>query len=112
MTEWTVVSPESPEKLILDTIGDRFTGVFQGFDHVKTDDGEYDFEQAVFRAEGNADPAVKDGALYAIGGYKVLQALRAANPMQKLVRLTYVKDLPMGKGRNDMKDVTVEVARS
>lgn len=113
MTEWTVIAPESPQRIILDTIGDEFTGVFQGFDHVKTDDGQYDFEQAVFIAQWNTDPSINNGELYAIGGYKVLQALHAATPIQKMVRLRYVKDLPMsGNNRNPMKDITVEVASS
>lgn len=99
MTEWTTIQDETPDKIIFDTFGDCFTGVFQGIQEITPEDADA-FEQAVFR---------NDEGLYAIGGYKVLNAMRDV-PQGTLTRLTYVKNVDTGQP-SPMKDVKVETAR-
>lgn len=100
--EWEEVSGESPDRIIFDTVGDQFIGTFVGFDIINA--GDEPFEVILLESR-------EDGKLYQTSAsYKLAQGIRKATPGQ-VVRITYVKDVPMGPGRNDMKDFTVDVKR-
>lgn len=102
-TGWTTVTEESATRIIFDKVGDEFIGAYLGHDLVQ---GEYDY--VLFRGT--------DGNLYSMScGYKLQDAFGSAvdETAGKIaegttVRLTYVKDVPMGTGRNPMKDIKVD----
>jgi hypothetical protein len=101
---WQTVTDESATRIIFDTPGDVFIGEYLGHDLVQD---EYDY--VMFRGE--------DGALYSTScGYKLRDSFGTADgevdakvAEGSTVRLTYVKDVPMGSGRNPMKDIRVDV---
>lgn len=103
---WTTVTDETATRIQFDTPGeDQFIGTYLGHDMVQ---GEFDY--LLFRGT--------DGELYSISnGYKLSQSFGTGDgetegkvPEGSMVRLTYVKDVPMGQGRNPMKDIKVDVA--
>ena len=103
--EWTTVTDETATRIQFDTPGkDQFIGTYLGHDMVQ---GEFDY--LLFRGT--------DGELYSISNsYKLQQSFGTGDgetegkvPEGAQVRLTYVKDVPMGQGRNPMKDIKVDV---
>jgi hypothetical protein len=111
--EFETVVRESPTKVILDKIGDRFLGMYEGVEtivpestHVDTKTGETvlddPFNLHVFMA--------RDGIRYAVNsGYKIDRAL-TDDYIGRWVMLTYVQDIDSKKG-NPMKDLRVDVKR-
>jgi hypothetical protein len=101
-TEWETVAEASPTRVIFDTIGDEFVGTYKGVTHIDPDNGKDDpFDVLVF--EGT------DGELYSMSGTKLMKEFSKIEP-GRLARITYVKDLPSGKG-NPFKDFKVELGR-
>lgn len=101
---WETVSDESPTRIIFDTIGDQFIGTYLGHELIDDPAGGEPFDYIMIRGT--------DGHLYsASAGYKLKDAFESVNEGD-LVRITYVKDVDMGKeGRNPMKDYKVDVKR-
>lgn len=98
---WEVVVSESGVKVVFDTFGDVFQGVKVRTITITPEDDE-PFIQHLFY--GHADfPA---DTLYAINESYKLTAIGEI-PSGKLTRITYIKDIPVGKG-NDLKDFRVE----
>jgi len=102
--EWTTVTDESAIRIQFDTPGkDEFVGTYLGHDLVQ---GEYDY--VLFRGT--------DGKLYSLSNsYKLSQAFGSGDGETEgkisegtMCRLVYVKDVPMGSGRNPMKDIRVD----
>lgn len=109
-TEWETVTEASPTKIIFDTIGDRFIGTYQGELNIAAEmnitkdhpEGEA-FDMYLFRGV--------DGELYSVNkSYKLMMGLDGVD-IGTLCRLTYVADIPTGRGLNPMKDITLDVKR-
>jgi hypothetical protein len=103
---WTTVSQEAGTRIVFDTIGDVFVGVYEGTRHIVPEDTTKDeFDQQMFRGAGPDD----EGVLYCTnGGYSIRAGLAKVEP-GTLVRLTYVSDLPAKPGKNPMKDFRIDV---
>ena len=106
--EWETVQTEAGDQIEFDTIGDVFIGVFVGYDDIKFEDpkeGEKEFRQMHFR---DVDDPEK---LYDINcGYRLTQACDKLSAGQT-ARITYVKDLDMGKGNSPMKEYRVDIRK-
>lgn len=103
--EWQTVTDESATRIIFDKPGeDVFIGVYIGHDMVQ---GEFDY--VLFRGT--------NGELYSISNsYKLQESFGTGDGETEgkiaegtMVRIRYVKDVPMGSGRNPMKDLAVDV---
>lgn len=102
--DWVVVQEESPTRVLLDTVGDIFVGVYLGEEHVAPEsEGQEPFSLFVFRG--------RDGELYALNqSYNLRKAMEKVAEGD-LVRIQYYKDIPMSSGgRNPLKDFKVSVA--
>jgi hypothetical protein len=96
---WQNVSEESATRIIFDSPGDVFTGTYLGHELVGPDK---DMDYLMFRGEN-------DDVLYSTSaGYKLTQAFEDIAP-GTLARITFVKEVDMGPGRNPMKDYRVDV---
>lgn len=105
-SEWEMVAGESGAPVNFE-VGTVFVGKFLGIDHIKppnSEDEKDEFDQAKF-----TDP---EGVTRVINlGYKLYHALSDVLP-GSLVRITRMADVPTKeKGKNDMKDFRVEVAK-
>lgn len=102
---WETIREESPTVIIFDEIGDQFTGRFNRADVIHNPQDGEDFTRYVFTG--------LDDKPYAFNASYALDQALAADKVQPgdLVRLTYVKDIPVTKG-NPLKDVKVEVKRA
>lgn len=99
--EWTTVQEESATRIIFDTIGDQFIGTFLGLESIPHPETGEAMDYLMFRGT--------DGELYSTSaGYKLTEACKKVQPGQ-MVRITYVKEVPIGPGRNPMKDYRVDV---
>lgn len=95
---WQNVAEESATRIIFDTPGDVFIGTYLGHELVGPDK---DMDYLMFRGE--------DGELYSTSaGYKLSQAFENVTE-GTLARITFVKEVPMGAGRNPMKDYKVDI---
>ena len=102
--EWETVVEESATTVIFDTVGDQFVGLYTGSEHIDPDNGKDEpFDRFVFQG--------RDGELYAVNkSFKLETAMQDIDPGQ-WVRITYVKDVPTGRGLNPMKDFRVDVRK-
>lgn len=98
---WEVVGSESGTKVEFDTLGDVFTGVMVRTVTIEQPNDD-PFRQYLFYGWGDFSAT----ELFAINESHKLMVL-ANVPEGTLTRITYVKDVPVGKG-NDMKDYRVE----
>jgi hypothetical protein len=99
---WQTVADENATRIVFDTIGDEFIGTYLGHDLVN---GEYDY--LMFRGT--------DDKLYSTScGWKLGEAFGTVDEAGKIaegsmVRITYVKEIPMDGNRNPLKDFRVDV---
>lgn len=101
--QFETVADESPDRIIFDTFGDQFVGTYVGPQMVDLGDDE-EGKYLVFRQQ-------EDQHLYMMSAsYKLDRAFAEISP-GALCRITYVKDIEVGNGRNPMKDFKVEVAK-
>lgn len=106
---WDNVVEESPSRVIFDTVGDRFSGLYVGEEEIDPGTGDNDiFTLYLFR---------KNGELFAINkSYKLAQAMDKIEPGSH-VRITYVKDIATnrrdeyGNAVNPLKDFRVDVRK-
>lgn len=99
--EWQQENTESPSRIIFDTFGDEFIGVYEGTTTIANPKGD-DFDQLLFRGT--------DGNLYSTNpGYKLTQAFDSIKVGTKC-KLRYVKDVPVGQD-SPMKDIVVFTAK-
>lgn len=103
---WETVHEESALRVLFDTIGDQFVGIYIGVDDITPDDGE-PFSLFLFRGiEGETT-----GKVCGINqSYTLKQAMEKVNAGD-ITRLTYVKDIPTRRGLNPLKDFKVDVKR-
>lgn len=95
---WETVQDESPDRIIFDTIGDTYVGLFLGIEHVIPESNpEEDFYQAHFYDE--------DSPKVIAGGYSLMRALQKVE-VGREARMLYVKDIDTGK-KDPMKDFKV-----
>lgn len=107
--EWDVVLDEAPIRIIMDTVGDRFIGDYEGELHIPAEqnitkdkpEGEA-FDLLIFRG--------LDGKPYALN--KSVKLERAFDGIAEgtRVRVTLMKEIPTDRG-NPMKDYKVDAAR-
>lgn len=95
---WETVQDETPDRLIFDTIGDTYVGLFLGIEHIIPEsDPEEDFYQAQFYDDES--PKV------IAGGFSLMRALQKVD-IGRECRMMYVKDIDTGK-KDPMKDFKV-----
>jgi hypothetical protein len=95
---WQNVAEESATRIIFDTPGDVFVGTYLGHELVGPDK---DMDYLMFRGE--------DDVLYSTSaGYKLTQAFDGVAE-GTMARITFVKEVDMGPGRNAMKDYRVDI---
>lgn len=102
--EWENVHEEAPTQIILDTVGDKFTGLYTGKELVEFDDnkGEHnEFWQYRFR--------VSDELLVMNGFYELDIAMKEI-PSDSMVRITLIKFVDVGQA-SKMKSIRVDVAK-
>ncbi len=96
---WNVVSDESPTKVIFDTIGDVFQGVFEGEKEITPKEGD-PFTMYLFRGP--------DGELFGIPeSFKIKTGMAEVKAGQEC-RIEYVKDVNVGRPQ-PMKDYRISV---
>lgn len=98
--EWVTEQDETPDKLIFDTIGDVYEGLFLGIEHIvppECDDPDDEFDVAHFW--DLESPKV------VAGGFSLMRALRKID-VGREVRMVYVKDVDTGSP-SAMKDFKV-----
>lgn len=101
---WEILSSESGTRVEFDTVGDIFTGVMLRSVTIEQKDDD-PFVQYLLYGWGEFSAT----ELFAINeSYKLMPLSKI--PEGTLVRLTYVKNVPVGKG-NDMKDFRVETRK-
>lgn len=99
---WETVARESGIKVVFDTVGDVFTGMYEGEEHIAPENGDEPFDLYNFTGT--------DGRLYSVNkSYKLGRAMGGVTP-GKWVRITYVQDIPTRKAE-PMKDFRVDVAK-
>ena len=110
--DWETIGEESGILVTFTRPGDTFTGVYEGTRHIVPQDSEDpddEFDQQLFRSNDAADGP--GDILYAInGGYKIREAM-SDDILGRLVRITYVKDVPVAGRPDPMKDYKVQVKR-
>jgi len=102
---WEVVSEETATKIIFDSFGDTWDGVKVGIEIIEMPqdskgNAQEPFVQVLFRKYPE-----NDGVLYGVNESYKLTKLQDI-PDGKIVRMTYVKDVEVGKG-NPMKDFRI-----
>ena len=104
---WETVAEGSRTKVQFDTIGDVFTGEYQGTEEITNPNDGRTWMQYNFRGHS---PAELSGELCAInGGFAFRRAFESV-PVGSLVRITFIKTVDTGQP-TPMKDFKVEVAR-
>lgn len=103
---WEVVVSESGTKVVFDTFGDVFTGVKVRTITITPETTKPDEDESFIQHQFYGFGPFDAGTLYAINESYKLSAI-ADVPAGKLTRVTYMKDIPVGKG-NDLKDFRVE----
>lgn len=101
--EWETASEEAGTRIVFDTIGDQWQGTYTGFEEIvfQNDKGEEkSFTQYSFRDGDNEKFTIN-------GSYSLNKAFGKITPGD-YVRITYVGDVPMGPGRNPLKDFRVD----
>lgn len=112
--QWEKVATETPTAIEM-KIGEFFIGKYEGPVDVHTEnvsdnstasDGQPGFTIQTWREITN------DMLVSLPNSYKLEQGLREGNVQPgDITKVTYVKDVKMGPGRNPMKDFTIHVAR-
>lgn len=103
--EWENVHEEAPSQVILDTVGDKFTGLYTGKELIEFDDnkGEHnEFWQYRFRVHSE---------LFVMNGFYELDIAMKEIPSDSMVRITLVKFVDVGQA-SKMKSIRVDVAKS
>lgn len=90
-----ITEPET--KIVFDTIGDQFTGIYLGMRQ------QENYQQARFQSVDN------DEVFFVNANYSLRNGLKNARPGQK-VRITFTSETDTGQP-NPMRNFTVEVAR-
>jgi hypothetical protein len=101
---WETVQEESPTVIVFDTPGEHFTGIFRGEDHITPED-ENKEPFSRFRFIGG------DKKPYALNQSHNLRAGMQGVQVGELVRITYVKAIPVPGQPSPLKDHKVEVKR-
>lgn len=99
--EWTIEQDETPDRLIFDTIGDEYEGLFLGIEHIvppECDDPDDEFDVAHFW-DLESPKAIA-------GGFALMRALRKIE-IGREVRMRYVKNIPIAGQASPMKDYKV-----
>lgn len=102
---WDTVSEEAPTRVIMDTIGDTFVGMYQGMEHIErepsADGTDQSFDQFLFKG--------RDGEKYSI--YESFDLKEAMEKVEvgQWCRIQYLKDVKTGRNLNPMKSFRVDV---
>lgn len=100
--EWETVA-EARSKMIFDTDGDEFVGVWEGFETVIDPNTGEEYLYANFR---NPD----SGPVTTSAGYQLKRGLENVKTGTK-VKLTRTGQTDMGKGKNPMTDFKIQAAK-
>ena|ERR1700722_18428495 len=108
---WETVVAPSGTKVIMDTVGDTFTGWFTGIQHIVPEDGTKDeFDQIGFTGQTlNGQPVPPEPYAFP-ASYKLFRGFRDI-PLGSLCRLTLKALVPINGQPSPMKDIQVDVAR-
>jgi hypothetical protein len=95
---WEVRQDETPDRLIFNTIGDEYVGLFLGIVTITPEDTEEEPFQQVLLRDDDSPKAIN-------AGYKLLQAFAKVRTGEE-VKVKYVKDIDV-KQASAMKDFKV-----
>jgi len=101
--EWETVA-ETRTKIIFDTDGDQFTGIWEGLENITDPNTGEVYEYLNFREAGTSLPVTTSA------GYALKSGL-ADVPLRSMVRITRTGQTDMGKGKNPMNNFKVQVKR-
>jgi len=99
--EWTTVADESPSRVVFDTVGDEFIGTYVEKVTINNPKNGEDFDQYVFRGT--------DGNLYGTNSSFSLARGMAKVTAGQMVRITYMKNIPIAGQPAPMKDFKIDV---
>lgn len=99
---WTTAYEGSANRLVFDTPGDQWTGIYEGNTVIHNEKTGEDYDYAQFRS-------LENNELYQISlGYALRNGLETVPP-GSLTRLTYLRDIDTSNGKQaPMKDIKVE----
>lgn len=101
--EWDTVSAGSASRVEFDTDGDTFTGTFNGLAKITNEKTGEVYDYLEFTGD--------DGELYQISAsYQLLRTFHDIAP-GTYCRITRKREIPMGNGKNPMKDYRVETLK-
>lgn len=104
--EWETAVEESGKPIDFSVVGSVFVGTFERTELIDpSGDGnpEETFNKHFFKSPSGE-------VFFVLGGFKLDDSL-AKIPTGSRVRITYVGDVPMGVGKNPMKDYRIDVAK-
>ena len=109
--QWETVVAPSGTKVIMDTVGDEFTGWFTGIQHIVPEDGTKDeFDQIGFTGQSLNGVAVAPEPYAFPASYKLYRGFKDIS-VGSLCRLTLKALVPINGQPSPMKDIQVDVAR-
>ncbi len=101
--EWEVVA-EARSKMLFDTDGDQYIGVWEGFEDIIDPNTGDVYKYANFRND-------ETGPVTTSASYQLERGLKDV-PHGRTVRLTRTGQTDMGKAKNPMNDFKIEVKKS
>lgn len=101
--DWEIASHGVPSRIEFDTDGDTFTGYYTGMQEVTNDATGETYDYLGFLGT--------DGEPYQISASVQLRQIFADVQTGSLAEITRKREIPMGNGRNPMKDYRVRVRR-
>lgn len=104
--EWETVHEEAADQIVFDTLGDAYTGEYLGSELISFTDKkgeEQSFTQLKFRD--------KEGLKGINAGYELRKAFDGI-PQGAIVRVVYIKNVPITGQESPMKSFRVDTAKS
>lgn len=101
--EWETVAEETGIKVVFDTIGDTFIGQYLGRVTITPKNGDEPFDLFNFRGT--------DGRMYSLNTSHKLEEAFESIPTGTWTRTVYIKDVPVPRRPEPMKDFRVDVRK-
>lgn len=105
--EWDTVAEGTATRVVFDTIGDSFIGMYIGDEHIEQEPNAKGEDQSfdLFNFRG------RDGERYAINKSYALEEAMEKVSEGLWCRITYIRDIPTKRNQNPMKDFKVDVRK-
>ena len=100
--EWETVA-EPRTKMIFDTVGDVWTGIYEGTEIIIDPNTGESYDYLNFRD--------LDGEPYTTSASYTLKSGLSKVPVGSTVKITYMSDTDMGKGKNPMKNFKIQTRK-